>query len=315
MCGRPLRPADIFPSVVVSPVDCTVVICTHNRAPILADTLAGLARVAVPPGGVELVLVDNASSDATAEVWRRHSNRFPFPVRYVYEERLGLSHARNRGIAEASGSVVAFLDDDAVPERDYVVGLLSVYERFPDAGCVGGRVILRWPDPPPAWWRPELDHHLSAIDLGDGIHHLRHPQCPVGANISFRRDLFGAGIAFDPTLGRVGKKLWGGEEAALCLEVERRGLATYYAPDSVVRHLAETSRANLSYLYRKSVLHGRSAARLERGHFDFEYRLRRATTFAVQGLVMALTARSVRQHCDWRYRMGYLWQTLAEAWS
>lgn len=291
-------------------VRASVIVCTHNRAALLGEALEGLARMAVPEGGAEVLVVDNASGDDTRAVAEGRGARLPVPFRYVFEPELGLSHARNRGIAESRGEVLAFLDDDAVPEPDWLTGLLAVYDTHPDAQCVGGRVLLNWRQPPPPWWEPDMDHHLSAVDHGDRVLRLTYPDAPYGANISFRRGVF-QGRSFDPGLGRRGKALGGGEEMALCLAIARDGGGVYYAPGSVVHHLAEAGRANPGYLYRKSFLHGRSAALLEARFLDFDARVRTFANLAVQGVVQFLTAgRSVSRGCRWRFRAGYVWETL-----
>jgi glycosyltransferase involved in cell wall biosynthesis len=291
----------------------TVIICTHDRAEVLADCLRGLARLQPPPGGAEVVLVDNASTDATPDVARALGPAIPVPFRSVREDALGLSHARNRGVAEAKGGILAFLDDDAVCRPDWLVRLVDAYGRHPDAECVGGRILLDWKTPMPPWWTPSLDHHLSAIDYGDAEKPLTYPDYPYGANISFRRGVFERGLRFDPDLGRKGGRLGAGEEMKLGLEIEATGGAIWYAPAAVVLHRADASRAQAGYLFRKSFLHGRSAAQLEWHHFGTDRQARTFAELLTQGIVQWLTAgRSVERGCDWRFRAGYVLESLRQ---
>jgi GT2 family glycosyltransferase len=291
----------------------TVIVCTHNRAPVLRDTLAGLARLRAPAGGAEVVLVNNASTDDTQGVVAELAPHIRLPFRAVHESALGLSNARNRGVAEAKGEVLAFLDDDAVPAPDWLDGLLACYARHPDAECVGGRIVLDWKAPRPAWWTASLDHHLSAIDYGDTERALAYPDYPYGANISFRRRVFERGLTFAPDLGRKGKGLGAGEEMKLGLEIAASGGGIYYTPDSCVWHRADLGRANRAYLFRKSFLHGRSAAQLEWRHFDTGRQARTFAELLVQGVVHWLTAgRSIERGCDWRFRAGYVLESLRQ---
>lgn len=289
----------------------TVIVCTHNRAEVLRDCLLALARLQPPAGGAEILLVDNASTDATAEVFAAARDGIRIPVRYIREEALGLSNARNRGIAEAKGSVLAFLDDDAVCRPDWLVRLLAVYDEHPDAQCVGGRILLDWRTPPPGWWTDALNHHLSGADYGEDVVRLRYPRYPYGANISFPRAVFDRGLRFDPSLGRRGGTLGAGEEMKLALEIEQSGGAIYYAPRATVYHRAEAARANRAYLFRKSYLHGRSSAQLESQYFDLDRRIRTFSNLLVQGVVQCLTAgRAVDKGCAWRFRAGYVGECL-----
>lgn len=294
----------------------SVVICTHNRAPILADALQAVARLEPPSGGAEVIVVDNASTDATQDVIAAAAPAMGVPFRPVREATLGLSAARNRAVAESRGEVIAFLDDDAVCETDWLVRLLEVYEDHPDAECVGGRVLLRWVQPPPPWWDHSMDHHLSAVDYGEDILRLHYPTYPYGANISYHRRVFDRGLTFDPKLGRRGKSLGAGEELALGLAIEAAGGAVYYTPHAEVWHLAERSRTDPAYLFRKSFQHGASAARLEFGHFGAGPCLATAAKFSAQAALRLVTPRkTVEARCEWRFRAAYVGEVLRQCFS
>ncbi len=292
----------------------TVIICTHNRAELLRCALDGLARMQVPEGGCEVIVIDNASKDDTPAVAKAGLARLPVPGRYVLETTLGLSNARNRAVVEATGEVLAFLDDDAIPEPDWLVALLAVYADHPKAECVGGQIQLDWRDPIPDWWHAGMDHHLSAIDYGDRVRQLTYPHYPFGANLSFKSTVFARGRQFNPELGRRGVVLAGGEEVDLCLLVEQDGGEVYYAPNSLVWHRADISRANVDYLYDKSVLHGRSCAQMEYDHFGFDFRIRKAVSFALHGLwAWARGDRTIEQGCDRRFWLAYVRESLRRA--
>jgi glycosyltransferase involved in cell wall biosynthesis len=151
---------------------------SHDRA----------ARAASAGGGV--LVVDNASTDATPDVLAKLVAENGDGVRTVVESQLGLSVARNRGLAEARGAVVVYLDDDAIPRPGWLAALLAPY-RDPRVVAVGGRIVLRFPDGPPAWLSEEIHPALSAFDLGPAPRAVRYGQAtyPYGANISFRADL------------------------------------------------------------------------------------------------------------------------------
>ena len=116
----------------------TVAICTHNRAPYLDKALASLLRQTADAASFEILVVDNASTDDTRSVVERSRALRP-DIRYVHEARLGLSHARNRAIAETGTPVIAFLDDDAIASHPWSSGSCtaspaSILGRLPSAG-------------------------------------------------------------------------------------------------------------------------------------------------------------------------------------
>ena len=113
----------------------TVVICTHNRATVVRAAIERALGEARQAGG-EVLVVDNASTDDTPALLAALAHDAP-DLRVVQEERLGLSAARNRGLSEAHGDVVAYLDDDAVPRPGWLAALLAPYAN-PGVGCVGG---------------------------------------------------------------------------------------------------------------------------------------------------------------------------------
>jgi len=297
---------------VAQSVCASIIVCTYNRADVVCDTLAGLQHLELPKEGiVEVIVVDNASTDHTREVCETGCQQLSLPARYIYEGTPGVSAARNRAIAEARGEVLAFLDDDAVSEPGWLNGILAVYDQYPNADCVGGRIVLDWKTPPPPWWNANMDHHLSALDLGPDVIQLHYPDYPYGANMSFRRRVFARGGAFDSALGRRGKVLEGGAETAMCMAVEQAGGELYYTPHATVHHRADDSRAQADYLLKKSYRHGRSRARMEAVFVDFDTRVRKGVGCAIQALTIALLGkRSVETACEWRYRVGYVWESL-----
>ncbi|MDO9190883.1 MAG: glycosyltransferase, partial [Sulfurimicrobium sp.] len=105
----------------------TVALCTHNHAPRLARTLRDLGGLIQPEQPWEFLVIDNASTDDTAAILVDKSWRFPGPeVRMVREEKLGISHARNRAVTEARGEYIIFIDDDETPDT----GWLRAYEHM-----------------------------------------------------------------------------------------------------------------------------------------------------------------------------------------
>jgi len=250
----------------------SVIVCTHNRCELLRESFRSLLAQDYCAQDYELIVVDNNSTDGTRDVFEEFAiKRNGLHVRYVMEEKIGLSHARNRGIAEAQGDIMAFIDDDARAEKSWLSQLVKVYSEEKDAGCVGGRVILDWYAEKPFWWQPELDEVFNGINYSDKRIVLSHPRYPYGTNISYKADILEKVGLFGTDLGRIGSKLLAGEETELCLRIEKAGYKIFYEPSAVVYHRVEPDKLTKSYIRKRAIWHGRSQALIELKHFGREY--------------------------------------------
>jgi glycosyltransferase involved in cell wall biosynthesis len=243
----------------------SVIVCTHNRAAQLGRCLDSLAS-GVEDDEIqellEIVLVDNASTDTTEDLLDRMSSHAPW-LRYEHEPRLGLSHARNRGIEVAKGEILAFVDDDAIADPGWLRGIVDCYSRWP-VSAVGGRVALDWPDGRPRWLVPKLEPLFSGYDLGDVSRIMEANELPFGANMSVHREVAIEAGGFDPDLGRSGpRSLLSNEEVEFFMRVRRRGASIAYAPKARVTHLMTPERASRLWLLRRAYAQGRSNARLD----------------------------------------------------
>lgn len=121
------------------PVDISVAICTWNRARLLEQTLAQLCRLVVPSGlRWELAVIDNSCTDDTSAVIDRYKESLP--IRSFVEPRLGLSHARNRAVAEARGEVLLWTDDDVLVSPDWLANYARAFREWPQAAYFGGPI-------------------------------------------------------------------------------------------------------------------------------------------------------------------------------
>lgn len=222
----------------------SVVVCTRDRSDVLAGCLDRLA--ALTHSRLEIVVVDNAPSDdgtrRLVEAIAAEDARF----RYVVEPRPGLSCARNRGLAEARGSVIAYTDDDVAVDPHWVQGLLTGFRRQADVGCVTGLVCTagitsraeEYFDARTSLWStrcvPEL-FDLTSSRPADPLYPYAPGLFGTGANFAFDREvLLGLG-GFDEALG-AGTRTRGGEDLDAFVRVLRAGRAIAYEPAAVVWH-------------------------------------------------------------------------------
>ena len=223
----------------------SVVVCTYNRASTLRQMLeAFFGQRDISVADHELIVVDNNSSDDTPGVVEEF-RRFP-SLRYVVEKRQGLSCARNRGIAEARGDIVAFLDDDAIVDKAWLVKLQECFDAT-GADVVGGRSYLIFEKDPSDWFGPYFARLLSQVDLGESRKVVSDGRGLLGLNLSFRRSALIGDAPFDENLGRKGSGLLGGEETTLVRSIADSGGTVVYDPDAVVGHLIAADRVEWRY--------------------------------------------------------------------
>ncbi|HET9986307.1 MAG TPA: glycosyltransferase [Longimicrobiales bacterium] len=211
----------------VAAVDISVVLCTRDRCQSLRRTLASFTRQVVPAGLVwELVLVDNGSTDATADVIAEFGGRLP--IRCVLEPQPGASRARNAGIRASRGDIVAFTDDDCLPDPDWLERLWLEFRAEPELAGLGGRVELADPADRPVSIRTSARRdRLAGPDLlFGGI---------PGCNTAFVRCVFVSVGLYDPGFGP-GSPLPAAEHSDLAYRVFRAGFRVDYVPELVVRH-------------------------------------------------------------------------------
>lgn len=238
-------------------IKASVVICTYNRVDHLLLAIDSLTRQSMSSDDFEIIVVDNASSDSTPQAVEKLLFTVP-NVRYVREEALGLSHARNRGIRESRGEVVVFLDDDAVAEPDCIAAHLRAFAREPSPVATAGRIHLAWPDERPSWVPVSQESSYSGLDLGDSPQVLTFPQYPYGANMAVNKKILSDLGGFSVKLGRSGTNLISGEEKDLFLRISRLGMRVVYVPDAVAHHHVLEERTERRWLLRRSLAQGRS---------------------------------------------------------
>lgn len=229
----------------------SIIICTYNREQYLGETLERLAANRYD-GAWELVLVNNNSTDSTAQIcadFEAANKEVPF--RYFVETNQGLSHARNRGMAEAKGEWLIFLDDDAFVQQDYLARLERYTKELSDMVAFGGRIYpLFESGEAPKWLCRWNRSWLSALDKGDMLGTFEGAEYPIGANMGFSRRMYEVCGGFDTTLGRSGKNLIGGEEKDYFNRIKAQNGKIYYLPEIAVQHCIPPSRTTEEYIAR-----------------------------------------------------------------
>jgi glycosyltransferase involved in cell wall biosynthesis/GT2 family glycosyltransferase len=234
----------------------SVLICAYtlDRLDVLSQALESVRAQSAPAH--EIVLCVDHSPELLAEARRR------WPELHLVENReeQGLSGARNSGVAECSGEVVAFLDDDALAAPDWLERLGEAY-RDPNVLGAGGTVRPAWVEGKPGWFPPEFDWVVGCTHSGmprrrEAVRNL------VGANMSLRREALVELGGFRHELGRVGTIPAGCEETDLCIRISQRWPdgKILYDPAAAVDHFVPAARGTRQYFTSRCRGEGRSKA-------------------------------------------------------
>jgi glucosyl-dolichyl phosphate glucuronosyltransferase len=242
-----------------SSMNITVIVCTYNRCNLLAKTLDSIAAQTIPePLKWEILVVDNNSSDRTRELVESFCVQDPARFRLVSEQEQGLSHARNTGIRNARGTILAFTDDDIYVEPGWLWNLTASLHSGEWAGA-GGQIMPVCSGTLPNWLPIDDFRTLGAFagfDLGAAAGPLT--RTPYGGNMAYRRETFDKYGGFRVDLGRTGTNLQSREETEFANRLLAKGEKLRYEPTAVVRHSVPACRMSKSYVLRWYYCNGRS---------------------------------------------------------
>jgi glycosyltransferase involved in cell wall biosynthesis len=235
----------------------SVVIPTRGRPGRLRACLASLAAARPPEGGWEVVVVDDGGEPPLQEQLGPDAQDVWPPVRFVRQAPAGLNAARNRGVLEACGEAIAFLDDDTLVDPGWACAMAAA---FVDPGCdaVAGRVVLRLEDAAPVWLTPKLRRYLAEYDQGDMSRPVHGDPVPVGANCAVRRSAWSVAGGFAAGLDRSGTSLLSNGDTEFFRRLLARGADIRYVPEARVEHCVASERLTPQFFRRRAYAQGAS---------------------------------------------------------
>jgi arylsulfatase A-like enzyme/GT2 family glycosyltransferase len=252
----------------------TVLICTHNRAELLARVLTSLNQARRPADwSVRLLVAANACSDGTHDLlenyWRTCVESGAIALEWFAEPTPGKSHALNSAIPRLTGDIVTFVDDDHRVDADYLINICRAAQAYPEATMFCGRILPDWNGSEPAWVHDEGPYRIYPLpvpryDQGGKptpIYAETGP-LPGGGNLFLRVDVFSRSGGFSTELGPKGHDLGGGEDSAFVLHAVTSGERLQYVPDVLQHHYVDVERLQFSYLLRKAYQRSRSVSRV-----------------------------------------------------
>ena len=241
----------------------SVIIPTYNRLDHLRSAIGTVLRQTYEP--LELIVVDNNCTDGTGSAVRELA-RDERRVRYVCETVQGLNPARNRGLAEARGEFVAYLDDDELAPTGWLHNLWKCYQET-DADGVGGGYKPLWEGVPPPWLA-KSECSKEAIGVMTCGPQRRPIEWLLGGNCSYRRKALEQVGGFGDFVGyRGGRSLADGADVAVGDRLRQAGRGLWYEPEACVFHKMPVSRQNLGLVLRRTFWSSYSDAMHDRG-FD-----------------------------------------------
>lgn len=229
----------------------STILCTYNRSESLGRALESLTASVLPETTEwEVLVVDNHSSDQTKSVVKAFCDQHPGRFRYLFEPHQGKSYALNTGIREASGDILAFVDDDVTVEPTWLQNLTSPLQEGRTTGT-GGRILPARGFVPPDWLALEGPCNLvgalcAYFNPGDVPCELKEP--PFGANMAFRREMFDKYGCFRTDLGPFPNNKIGFEDTEFGRRLMAGGECLRYVPTAIVYHEVPEYRVRKEFL-------------------------------------------------------------------
>jgi len=229
----------------------SIVMCCYNSTSVIKPTLQHLAALDLPSGWpVELIIIDNASTDGTSDfalkLWK--DNGDPFAMIIHAEPNKGLIFARNKGVKVSRFEIILFVDDDNWLARNYLIRLQQLFKRFPSVAAFGGlnKPVFETKEP---FWFETFQQSYAVGKLSKGFNEPEE----IG--------LFGAGMAVRKTalndlylsqfksrlIGRKGDSLTSGEDYELCKALKLAGWQIIFAPELSLEHFISARRLTWDY--------------------------------------------------------------------
>ena len=237
----------------------TIIICTYNREKYIRPLLESLAANTLDKAQYEIVLVDNNCTDNTQTVCKQFAaDHTDVAFRYVVEPEQGLSAAKNKGLQEAGGDIVVYIDDDALVDTHYLKDYADWFAAHPETMAAGGPILPMYEaGEEPTWMTPYTKALLTAwMDYGDKVREYPKGRYPGGGNSAFRKEVFERVGLYNTALGRKGGNLMASEEKDIFAKMHKLGMQVLYLPWPVLHHSIPPHKLQQDYFDRLTLQMG-----------------------------------------------------------
>jgi glucosyl-dolichyl phosphate glucuronosyltransferase len=234
-----------------------------------------------------------------------------------FTSTIGLNHARNKGAELARGNVVAFTDDDSLPNSDWVEQIWHLHGKHERAPVIGGKIYPIWPaeQVPPPWLKGLFLEYLTLLDYSEGLRTVSSADWIAGMNLSVKSWIFKKmQLWFDPDLDRKGENLLSNGETELFERIRSFGYEILYSPAMVVGHRITSDRMTPQFFLKRAYWQGVSDYLVDRKSHSSQIRGRvlQLKKDLIHPSVEALNQEGLDDHetllaiCNMQFAIGYL---------
>jgi glycosyltransferase involved in cell wall biosynthesis len=224
-------------------MDLSVVVCTYNGEARIGQVLDRVrSQIQTESITWEVLVIDNNSRDNTKQVVAKYPE-----VRYVFEPQQGLAFARSRAVKEATGQWIAFLDDDTLPDQNWVTQAYQFAQTHPEIGAFGGQIHPEYEVEPPKGIQ-KVAPYLAIVERGSEPHRYDRV-LPPGAGLVVRRQVWLDHMPEQLALvGRTTAAMLASEDIEAILYIQKAGYEIWYNPEMHLYHQIPKWRIERSYL-------------------------------------------------------------------
>ncbi len=267
-----------------APIDISICICTFRRPVLLGQLLAALSEQPCDGLRVEVVVVDNDPAASAAPVLREWQARFPWPLHARHESTPNIAQARNAAVHTAQGQWVLFIDDDEMPDADWLRQLMATQRRF-DADAVFAPVLPRYLADTPDWIRRGDFFQRRRFATGTVI---GSSDARTGNVLIRRSKLMALAGPFDVAFGRTGA-----EDTMLFRDMQAQGARLIWCDEATVSEEVPAQRATLNWLLRRSYRLGQTYVLSEIARLHGWSRWQRSARLGLRAALQLLIAAGV----------------------
>jgi len=216
----------------------SLITCTYNRSHYLGRTLKSVCGQTFDADNHEIIIIDNNSTDDTASVAKKFIREYPQKkIRYFKEDNQGLSYALNRGIKEAEGEYLIFVDDDETIIPEHLERLYNHLNRYPQALLIASPVLPVYETEKPKWMSHFTRRLIEGYFYqGDKVKILDANHYPGTGHTIIKRELYDKYGYYNTELGRKGSSLIGAEDKDMFQRLKNNHIACWYFPDIPIYH-------------------------------------------------------------------------------
>jgi len=238
----------------------SIITCTYNREKYLGQTLKSVCEQNFPAGDYEIVVVDNNSTDNTANICEQYRQKYSDKQFFYFKEtNQGFSFALNRGIKESRGEYIIFVDDDETINPNHLEQLDKYLKEYPQAELIASPVNPIYENGEPEWMSHFTQRLIGGyFNQGNKVKILDANHYPGTGHTIIKRELYEKYGHYNTELGRKGTSLIGAEDKDMFNRLKNNGISAYYFPDIPIYHHIPASKTTDDFFNRLTYSIGKS---------------------------------------------------------